>query len=386
MQSAAGCRIALLTAVALVGSACFSDPPASNDDDAATSTSGGSTSGPATSAATDDGTTGSTLDATTESSATSETTDESSSGDPSTTTGSSTGADRSCGDGVINADEACDLGELDGLTCGSFGFGAGDLACNLDCRFDFADCQAPDGMVFVPPGPFTMGSEDHADEQPIREVLLTPFFIDMHEVSAAEYQACMDATACQAPMSTANMQFDTECNVGQKGREEHPANCVGFEAAEAFCAWAEKRLPTEAEWEKAARGTDAIRYPWGNGPAPTSPCMHAHNGLGEPGCGLESTQVRGSYPAGSSPYGAHDMAGNVWEWVSDYYAATYDGAALRNPTGPAAGTQHVLRGGGWYQDSATEFTTSRRHSTDLDLSDAFIGFRCVRPAPMPMPM
>lgn len=390
MQSAPDCRVALLAATMLMGTACFSDPPASDDEDSNAGTSGGSTTALATSGAasstTDLGTTGSTLDGTSGSTATGETTAASSSGGSSTTTGTSTGAEPFCGNGVIDGDDICDLDDLDGITCGSFGFGAGELACNGDCRFDFMDCQPPAGMVFVPPGPFMMGSEDHPDEQPIRNVLLAPYFIDMYEVSAAEYQACMDAVACQAPMSTENMQFDTECNVGQEGREDHPANCVGFDAAEAYCAWAEKRLPTEAEWEKAARGTNGIRYPWGDGPAPTSPCVHAHHGLGDPGCGLESTQVRGSYPAGASPYDAQDMAGNVWEWVSDYYAATYDGAALRNPTGPAGGTQRVLRGGGWYQDTASEFTTSRRHSTELDLSDAFIGFRCVLPAPMPRPM
>ncbi len=387
MEPAAGCRIAILAAVTLSSSACFTDPPANDDGDSAGSTSEGtSMSSASATSTTESETASSTLDPTLEGTSTSGTTDGTLTGSPTSTTsaGGSTGPAAFCGNGVADGNDACDMADLGGHTCDSFGFVSGNLGCNPDCRFDFMGCEAPAGMVFVPPGPFTMGSEDHPDELPIREVVLSPFFIDVHEVSAAEYQACMDASGCQAPASTANMQFDDQCNVGLDGREDHPANCVGFDAAAAYCIWAEKRLPTEAEWEKAARGIEGIRYPWGDGPAPTSPCLHAHNGVGNPGCGMDSTAAGGTYPAGASPYGAEDMAGNVWEWVSDYYAGTYDGAALRNPTGPPGGDQRVLRGGGWYQDAAGEFTASRRHATPLDLSDAFIGFRCVFPAPMPM--
>lgn len=301
----------------------------------------------------------------------------------STSATDTTGSPRGCGDGMATGEERCDQQDLRGRSCDSFGFVDGDLACRDDCTLEFAGCTAPSGMVFIPPGPFTMGSMDHPDEQPVREVFLSPYFIDVHEVTAAAYTECMDASQCDAPMSTANPNYDDQCNVGQPGREEHPANCVGHHAATAFCSWADKRLPTEAEWEKAARGTNGRRYPWGDSPAPT--CDRAIKGEGGAGCGEGSTAAVGSVPLGDSPYGAQDMAGNVWEWVSDYYAATYDGSATMDPTGPESTTDRVLRGGGWFQTNATEFTTSRRYDTNLVLSDAFIGFRCARPSPMMMP-
>lgn len=368
--------------VLLMSAGCFSDPPQAGALGSSGDPSPTGTTTVATTAGAD--TTG--QSASSSGDAPEGSSDASTSGFGSTGWGSSSGGSETtnppggCGDGLVTGIELCDTDDLAGRSCETFGFAEGELACRPDCRYDFASCVPPEGMVFVPPGPFTMGSMDHADEQPVREVTLSPYFIDMYEVTAAAYQACMIDGGCDAPMSTANTQFDGQCNVGQAGRENHPANCVGHDAAAAYCTWAQKRLPTEAEWEKAARGMDERRYPWGNAPVPS--CSHAISGQGGPGCGQGSTAPVGSVPMGVSPYGAHDMAGNVWEWVSDYYAATYDGADLEDPSGPPSSDARILRGGGWYQNDTAEFTTTRRHDTNLSLSDAFIGFRCARPSPM----
>ena len=365
--------------LALLGAGCFSDPPTSSPDGTSTTMDTAGPTGPddvfeTTSAG------ASTAGTSSGPGETSTTGTDTEIADTTADDGSTTAA-AECGNGMPETGELCDTDDLQGRHCESFGFVAGDLACNDDCQFDFSGCIAPGGMVYVPAGPFTMGSPDHPDEQPIREVTLSGYFIDTYEVTAAEYAVCLAEAQCPEPMSTAFPQFDSECTVGQAGREEHPANCIGHDAAGDYCAWAGKRLPTEAEWEKAARGTDERRYPWGDGPAPSDACTHAISGFGGLGCDLARTWEVGSVPMGVSPYGAHDMAGNVWEWVSDYYASIYDGADLVDPTGPEGGIQRNVRGGGWFSADAGAFTTTRRYATDLDFADAFVGFRCVLPSP-----
>ncbi len=386
MDSPPGWPVAIFSVALLAASGCFSEPSPNEGaqsqggtSEASTSTSGEPTPDPTSTTSTSTGST--TEPEAPQGTGTSSSSEGSSRGEASSSSEGSSGPGIVCGDGVVDGDEACDEDDLQGRTCGSFGFLSGELACSIDCRYAFMSCDAPSGKVYVPGGPFTMGSLEPG-ESPVRQVHLDGFFIGRHEVTAAEYQACLDEGDCEDPMSTANTQYDGQCNVGQPGREDHPANCVGHDAAALYCAWAGERLPTEAEWEKAARGTDERRYPWGEVPSPSGSCSHAITGFGGLGCGTGSTLEVGSVVLGVSPYGAHDMAGNVWEWVSDYYAP-YEAAALDNPTGPASGNQRVLRGGGWYNADSAEFTTSVRHSTSLNLSDAFIGFRCVIAAPEP---
>jgi len=198
--------------------------------------------------------------------------------------------------------------------------------------------QPPAGMVLVPDGSFHMGcapsdSTCHDDEAPRHKVVISAFYIDATEVTVAAYRSCTSAGHCSPPGT-----FE-QCNWDQSSRTNHPINCVSWHQADSYCRWAGKRLPTEAEWEKAARGTDDRIYPWGNQP-PT--CQLAIMDEDGDGCGRESTWPVGTREAGKSPYGALDMTGNVWEWVNDRYRDdAYATHGSHDPTGPAEGTARV---------------------------------------------
>ena len=228
------------------------------------------------------------------------------------------------------------------------------------------------GMVLVPAGAFLMGSpagEGSDDERPQHRVSLDAFEIDRYEVTVAEYQGCVDAGTCSAPGT------DTSCNWGVGGRERHPVNCIDWSQAKAHCEWAGKRLPTEAEWEKAARGTDGRKYPWGNQAAS---CQRAVMYDGGTGCGRNSTWPVGSKPAGASPYGAHDMAGNVWEWVADWYGKDYYASSpAENPSGPESVGARVVRGGAWSDFPDDLRAANRLRSTPTGRNN-YIGVRCAR--------
>jgi formylglycine-generating enzyme required for sulfatase activity len=225
-------------------------------------------------------------------------------------------------------------------------------------------------MVYVPAGEFAMGSERLDNEKPVHTVYLDSFWIDRTEVTNAQFRHCVEAGACQAP-TTCDDGFP---NYGDEGKANSPVVCADWSQAESYCRWAGARLPTEAEWEKAARGTDGRVYPWGNDPAS---CDRVNTYVDSEGgrCVGHAVDV-GSYPAGASPYGALDMAGNVWEWVADWYDAEYYARSpLHNPQGPESGLFKVLRGGCWLYGSS-DIRTAFRVEDPPTIRRYQIGFRC----------
>jgi formylglycine-generating enzyme required for sulfatase activity len=232
----------------------------------------------------------------------------------------------------------------------------------------FAVLAVPDDMVRVDAGAFTMGGGDEADERPAHRVFVAEFAIDRDEVTREKYAACVRAGACAAP-SPAN-DGDADAAVAVTG--------VRWIDADAYCRFAGKRLPTEAEWEKAARGTDGRAYPWGNDPD----CARANFGNfeGEGRCPRNPGRVvaPGRYPSGASPYGARDLAGNVWEWTADWYAPDYYARSpARDPRGPARGTTRVVRGGACCSMFGLP-RAANRLAFPPDYRDIDIGFRCAR--------
>jgi formylglycine-generating enzyme required for sulfatase activity len=226
-------------------------------------------------------------------------------------------------------------------------------------------------MLTIPGGDFLMGTNDTAakdEERPQHTVYLNEFKIDKYEVTNAMYKACVTSNSCKIlaimPNDHRVSYYDNPAYIN------HPMTYVSWNDANAFCAWAGKRLPTEAEWEKAARGTDGRIYPWGN--------TFDGNLLNSMVSRKNAPASVGSFPNGRSPYGVMDMAGNVSEWVSDWYDANYyRSSQVQNPKGPANGTQKVFRGGAWNADEKVVRTTSRRMgSTDYNIS--YLGFRCAQ--------
>ena len=219
-------------------------------------------------------------------------------------------------------------------------------------------------MVLVPAGEFWMGSDEADDERPRHKVSLGDYYIDKYEVTNALYKRFMDATSRSAPSYWTDAKFNDAAQ---------PVVGVSWHDAEAYCKWAGKRLPTEAEWEKAARGTDGRKYPWGN----QWDAARTNSGEGGP----RKPVAVGSYPNGVRPYGAHDMAGNVREWVADWYdSAYYRASPERNPQGPASGSFRVLRGGSW-DHYAFALRAAYRSFFTPDYRNDGIGVRCARGAP-----
>jgi formylglycine-generating enzyme required for sulfatase activity len=208
-------------------------------------------------------------------------------------------------------------------------------------------------MILIPEGEFLMGTSDEqikellrqfsdwkrewfADEQPQHRVYLDEFYIDKYPVTNAQFEQFVKAT-----------RYKTESDwrkYYKKGKEKHPVVYVSWNDASAYCKWAGKRLPTEAEWEKAARGADGRIWPWGN--------VWDKNKCNSKDGGPGTTTPVGSYPAGASPYGVMDMAGNVWEWCADRYDKDYYAhSPQHNPQGSSSRTWCVLRGGGWFNNT-----------------------------------
>ena len=228
-------------------------------------------------------------------------------------------------------------------------------------------------MVYVPAGDFVMGSpetEGEDQERPQRRVYLDAFWIDRTEVTNAQYRACMEAGVCDRPKCGQPAGF---------GAPDQPVVCVSWNQAYTYCRWVGARLPSEAEWEKAARGVSGRRYPWGDQP-PTCDLaiLSDESGLG---CGRGSPWPVGSRPAGASPYGALDMAGNVWEWVADSYLSDYySQAPQRNPPGPDFGIGHVVRGGSYLNLASALRSASRLGNPALNAYDS-LGYRCAASSP-----
>jgi formylglycine-generating enzyme required for sulfatase activity len=225
-------------------------------------------------------------------------------------------------------------------------------------------------MVRVPAGRFVMGSdEDEADERPAHAVSLSAFAIDRDEVVVAAYARCVEAGRCRAPRRPTGSPAPAA---------EEPVTWVSWRDADAYCRFAGKRLPTEAEWERTARGDDRRRYPWGDSPD----CARANFGnyRGEGRCPANAGRpvAVGRYPGGASPFGARDLAGNVWEWVADRYDARYYARSpSRNPPGPGAGAKRVVRGGACCSMFGLP-RASNRLAFPPDYVDEDIGFRCAK--------
>lgn len=225
-------------------------------------------------------------------------------------------------------------------------------------------------MCLVPEGEFTMGSNEQSDEKPPHQVVLDVFYMDQYEVTNILYKACVEAGVCAEPKSTNYYNNSAYAN--------HPVVYVDWNQAKAYCEWRDADLPSESQWEKAARGTDERTYPWGEG----IDCNIAnyYDSTQNKSCVGGTTEV-GSYESGKSPYGLYDMAGNVWEWVADWYDENYyANSPSLNPLGSNTGSYRVLRGGSWY-NNVFNLRASDRYWSIPDNNVSNFGFRCSRSRP-----
>lgn len=261
--------------------------------------------------------------------------------------------------------------------------------------------QCPEGMVHVQAGMFQMGSPDgegDADEHPQHAVTLSGYCIDRTEVTVKAYEACVTAKECSVATPTVMWTGDSKYekkrsqNCNRDNQPDHPMNCVDWDQSAAYCKWAKKRLPTEAEWEYAARGSEGRDYPWGNN-KPSEALLNA--------CGTEcvamakrdlkedwipmyhasdswkTTAPVGSLIAGKSPFGALDMAGNVSEWTADWYGE-YEASPQTNPQGAKAKFGPVFRGGAWNDYQAGKVRAASRAWKSSSTRSDSLGFRCAR--------
>lgn len=245
-----------------------------------------------------------------------------------------------------------------------------------------------------------MGDDDGEDEKPAHQVILSPYCMDEREVTAASYAACVESGSCEAAPSLVAWKditpkerkiFSALCNGGVADRAGHPVNCVDWAAATRYCAYAGKRLPTEAEWEFAARGSDGRKYPWGD-EEPDGTRLNAcgkecvswgvKNGvtmrsLYAADDGFAGTAPIGSFPKGASPFGLLDIVGNVWEWTSDW-EGVYHASPETDPEGPKSGIRRVVRGGAFNGAFASWIRPTRRYSDRPETRSHAYGFRCAK--------
>jgi len=239
-------------------------------------------------------------------------------------------------------------------------------------------------FLYIPAGEFIMGSNSgFPDEKPEHKVYLDAFWISQTEVTNAVYSLCVDASVCRPPSRTDYYSRDASS-------PEYPVVFISWDDAKSYCEWTGSRLPTEAEWEKAARGVNGLIYPWGNqfecqrGNFDDETSEDAATVPGGPNCdGYKYIAPVGSFQNGKSIYGALDMAGNVWEWVSDWYGDSYYykyvKTSIPNPKGPDLGNRRVVKGGACLNDKDVFSRGSNRYSYPPELVDDNVGFRCVMP-------
>ncbi|OHB99286.1 MAG: hypothetical protein A3G70_01475 [Planctomycetes bacterium RIFCSPLOWO2_12_FULL_39_13] len=247
------------------------------------------------------------------------------------------------------------------------------VGIHLAKELSAAEEKYPD-MVLVPAGEFTIGDNTRYNwtfmlaynifDGPEHNVYLDAFYIDKYEVTNEQYKKFVDKTGCQIPRCWNDARFN---------RPNQPVVGVTWEDAVAYAKWAGKRLPTEAEWEKAARGTDRRLWPWGNKFDKTKCTVWESQDAG-----LRETTPVGKYDNGKSPYGCYDMAGNVWEWCADYYDQNYYYMSpAKNPTGPESGQQRVIRGGGFLYFGHYA-RCAARYRVPWYTQSPQIGFRCAK--------
>ncbi len=255
-------------------------------------------------------------------------------------------------------------------------------------------------MVLVPGGSFTMGSDaGEPAERPAHRVTVSAFWIDRFETTNAEFAAFVRSTGYVTDpersgrgwvwdgqwreVRGAGWRHPHDPGSSIEGLDRHPAVQVSWHDARAYCLWKGQRLPTEAEWERAARGDGRRTYPWGNAPPREGRRYRASYGSddccrADDGDGYRFTAPVGSFPLGQSPFGVHDMAGNVWEWVEDWFdPAFYRRAPAVDPVNREPAEMKVLRGGGWGNDP-WGLRATLRHANPPRFGLDMVGFRCAR--------
>ncbi len=271
-----------------------------------------------------------------------------------------------------------------------------------------AAAACPAGMATITGGPMFMGARDlipAADAKPPHRVVVSTFCLDKTEVTVEAYQACVDKGTCERALDHVSWPKITDalkkkysgfCNAGKPEQAKHPINCVAWPMADHYCKQMGQRLPTEAEWEYAARGSSQKKYPWGDDP-PNAKFLNAcgkeceahwkkaanetRKMMFEEDDGFVGSSPAGSFPAGASSHGVLDLAGNVWEWTADWYAPYTETDAANppaDPTGPATGDKRVLRGGDYNGSEPDWSRPSYRWKTDPDTYNHAIGFRCAK--------
>jgi formylglycine-generating enzyme required for sulfatase activity len=278
------------------------------------------------------------------------------------------------------------------------------------------DGRCPRGSRVVPGGTFSMGSDDPSFPywKPAHEVTVTTFCLDENEVTVADYRACVARGACAAadarpsyprPEATSAESHEAHltafaelCNADKAERDDHPINCVDWHRADAYCRARGARLPTEAEWELAARGSDGRKFPWGDDPGGATYMnaagvewqrwLEAHQ-LPPPMSLMYQADDRwpgtapvGRFPRAMTQTAQLDMVGNVWEWVADWYAS-YRAEAQKDPRGPDGGEARVIRGGGFNGEIATWLNPAARYFQLAGASVHAVGFRCAAQAAGP---
>jgi formylglycine-generating enzyme required for sulfatase activity len=243
--------------------------------------------------------------------------------------------------------------------------------------------QLKDGMLRIPGGEFLMGFEGAApgepNERPAHKVSVAPFWIDRTEVTAEDMRTCIDRGNCALHLGKG-----PRCTIDLP-EPKLPINCVSWQSADAYCRAVGKRLPTEAEWELAAGGGQKVRYPWGTAPASCTLAVTLLSNRSGASCSPKGPAPVGTHPKGQSVFGVEDMAGNVEEWVADWYADRYEVVApspgsagpVPSPAGPAFGVAHVLRGGGWMSRPRETRVTARSWGSPNE-AGSNVGFRCAK--------